>query len=79
MQKMVQIDVFSLWGLFRNVDLSETVIVFQMVDLHPKFEFLQSLSMIHARDVIKSSFKRSDQKTKTESYSKTITFFCFLW
>ena len=44
-----------------------------------KVHFLSNLSMIHARDVIKSSFKRSDQKTKNESHSKMVTFFHFLW
>ena len=39
-------------GIISKHRLSETVIVCQMVDPHPKFEFLQSLSMIHARDVI---------------------------
>ena len=61
-------------GIISKRRLSGKVIVFQMVDLHSKLIFQSSLGMIHARDVIKSSFKRSDQKPKTESFSKTVIF-----
>ena len=61
-------------GIISKRRLSGKVIVFQMVDLHSKLIFQSSLGMIHARDVIKSSFKRSDQKPKTESFSKTVYF-----
>ena len=75
MQKMAQIDVFTLWGLFYGVDTVGYWFFFHVVDLYPESIFLSSLSMIHARDVIKSSFKRSDQKPKADSYSRAVDFF----